>query len=183
VKPFHLRLHQEQAMQDFLDKYIFEIAVYNTDPDRFFTEREKRLQEHLKWIAQMGGVEPDQAPDTFENAEQYFLKKYGGWQFTQAIGWIRLFVLGKQIRGEYWFVDSKRINRDMNKRKFENRGKILELSFFPKEDSSLQIYQKIYNAINFLKKEQPFIGHYIDSETFTNIGKFINWHDLLGLDL
>jgi hypothetical protein len=91
-------------------------------------------------------------------------------------------VLGRQMRGEYWFVNVKRIDREMNKRKFEYGGKAFELSFFPGEDSSLEIFQQTYIAIDRLKTEKPFKGRYIDSEAFENIGKFINWRSILGLD-
>lgn len=169
-------------MQSLSDRYIFEIAVYSTDSDSFFTEREKQLQEHLKWLAQVGGAGPDRAPDVFENTKHYFLKKYGGWKYTQVIGWIRLFVLGRQMRGEYWFANAKRIYRDMIKRKYEYGGKAFELSFFPGEDSSTEIYHQTCKAIDRLKTEKPFKGRYIDTEAFMNIGAFINWRNLLGLD-
>lgn len=169
-------------MKKISNRYIFEIGVYPSEPESFFSERSKRLQERLEWLASAGGVGPDQAPDVFENTKEYFLKKYGGWRYTQAIGWIRLFVLGRQMRGEYWFVNAKRIDREMNKRKFEYCGKAFELSFFPGEDMSIEIFQQTLNAINRLGTEKPFKGRYIDLEAFENIGKHVNWRTILGLD-
>lgn len=169
-------------MQRVSDRYIFEIAVYSSEPKKFFTERDRRLQEHLEWLARAGGVGPDRAPDVFDNTKDYFLKKYGGWRYTQVVGWIRLFVLGRQMRGEYWFVNAKRINREMSKRKFEYCGKAFELSFFSGEDTSMGIFQQTLNAIDRLKTEKPFKGRYIDSEAFENIGKYVSWRNILGLD-
>ena len=169
-------------MHKVSDRYIFEIGVYPSEPESFIKERSKRLQEHLEWLANAGGVGPDRAPDVFDNSKEYFLKKYGGWRYTQAIGWIRLFVLGRQMRGEYWFVNSKRINREINKRKFEYCGKAFELAFFPGEDTSTEIFQQTLNAINRLKAEKPFKGRYIDLEAFENIGKYVNWRKILGFD-
>lgn len=169
-------------MNKISDRYIFEIGVYPSEPESFFAERSKRLQARLKWLANAGGVEPDQAPDVFENTKEYFLKKYGGWRYTQAIGWIRLFVFGRQMRGEYCFVNAKRIDREMNKRKFEYCGKAFELSFFPGEDTSIEIFHQTLNAIDRLRAEKPFRGRFIDLESFKNIGKHVNWRNILGLD-
>ncbi len=112
----------------------------------------------------------------------YFTKKYGGWRYTQAIGWIRLYVLGQQIRGEIWAVDAKRIDREMNKKKFQHLGKAFELSFFPGEDSPAEIYSQVCHALERATKEKPFKGRYIDLEAFQNIGPFINWRGLVGLE-
>ena len=165
------------------ERYLFEIGIYSCNPDRFFTERKEHLQKHLEWIThQFGGITREQAPETFTSAETYFIKKYGGWRYTQAIGWIRLFVLGRQIRGEIWVVNAKRIDRKMNKRKFQHYGKAFELSFFPGEDSSTDIYNQVCNALDRITKERPFKGRYIDLEAFHNIGPFINWRGLVGLE-
>lgn len=35
------------------EKYIFDIAVYSVSGERFFAEREKKLQEHFDWLNSM----------------------------------------------------------------------------------------------------------------------------------
>lgn len=163
-------------------RYFFEIGIYTCNSDEFYAKRDKELQDHLNWIThQSGGVTREQAPHTFETAEAYFVKKYGGWRYTQTIGWIRLYVLGNQIRGEIWFVDAKRIDREMNKKKFQYWGKAFELSFFS-EDSSLDIYNQVCDALEKLTKEKPFKGRYLNLEAFHNAGPFINWRGLKGLE-
>ncbi|MBM3134699.1 MAG: hypothetical protein FJZ89_05300 [Chloroflexi bacterium] len=109
------------------------------------------------------------------------MKKYGGWRYTQVIGWIRLYVLGNQIRGDTWFVDAKRIDREMNRKRFRHCEKAFELSFFP-EDSSLDIYSQVCDALEKLTKEKPFKARYLDLEAFHNAGPFVNWRGLLGLE-
>ena len=167
------------------DKYIFEIAVYNIDPKTFFDKRQKELQAHFDRVNSTAGNAPKRSPDSnneFDrNMRDRFLQRYGNWRYTQAIGWICLFPLGRQMRGEYWFVDAKRIDIHMNKKKFEFWGKAFELSFFAGEDSSLEIYAQIHDEIEKLKTEKPFKGLYIDIEPFENIGTFVNWHDMLRL--
>lgn len=165
------------------ERYFFEIGVYSRTSDKFFAERDEGLQRHLQWMThQSGGRTREQAPESFAFSEAYFLKKYGGWRYTQAIGWIRLYVLGRQIRGDIWFVDAKRINREMNKKSFQYYGKAFELSFFPGQDSSADIYSQICRALEELGNEKPFKGRYLDLETLQNVGSFINWRGLVGFE-
>jgi len=171
-------------MVDFYsDKYIFEIAVYSCESDKFFKDREKKLQEHIDWLVKAsGGITPNQAPDVFKETEDHFIKKYGGWRYTQAVGWIRIFIFGWDVRGEYWFVNAKRIDREMNKKKYEWKGKAFELSFSSENISSLEIYQAISMHLENLKSERPFKGRFIDMEAFQSVGPFINWRKILSLD-
>ena len=171
-------------MVDFYsDKYIFEIAIYSCGPDNFFKNRDKKLQEHIDWLIKTsGGITPDQAPEIFRETERHFVKKHGGWRYTQAIGWIRIYIFGWDVRGEYWFVNAKRINLEMNKKKFGWKGKAFELSFSPGSISSLEIYQAISIRLEKLKSERPFKGRYIDMEAFHSVGPFINWRKILNLE-
>ncbi|SRR5258708_18950042 len=169
-------------VEDF-ERYFFEIAVYSCNADRFFAERENKLNSHLDWITrQSGGTTREQAPHTFMVAEQYFLKTYGDWRYTQAIGWIRLYILGTQIRGESWIVDAKHITREMNKKKFYHYGKAFELDFFLGEDSSSEIFSQLCDTLANTVKDKPFKGRYLDLEAFQKIGPFINWREFIGLE-
>lgn len=69
----------------------------------------------------------------------------------------------------------------MNKKKFQHFGKAFELSFFPGQDSSAEIYSQVCRALENLGKEKPFKGRYLDLEALHNIGPFINWRSLIGL--
>lgn len=140
------------------ERYFFEIGVYSRNSEKFFAERDEGLQKHLEWLTyQSGGITREQAPRVFAFSEVYFLKKYGGWRYTQVIGWVRPYVLGSQIRGEIWFVDAKRIDREMNKRRFQHYGKAFELSFFPGQDSSIDIYSQVRFALEKLGTEKPVL--------------------------
>lgn len=86
------------------------------------------------------------------------------------------------MRAEYWFVNAKRIDVHMNKKKFEYFGKAFELSYFTGKESSIDIFQKIVNELEKLKREEPFKGRYVDMEPFQNIGLFVNWRELIGFD-
>lgn len=169
------------------EKYIFDIAVYSVSSNKFFAERKKKLQEHFDWLNKMSMPDlPKRSPtsnDEFDRGvRDRFIRKYGGWHFTQVVGWIRLFPLVRQMRGEYWFVNAKRIDVHMSKKKFEYYGKAFELPYYSGKESSVEIFHEIVNELNKLKREEPFKGRYIDIEPFQNIGLFVNWRALIGFD-
>ncbi len=170
-----------------VEKYIFDIAVYSATAEEFFSDRSRKLQEHFDWINKGLAVGlPMRSPTSNEEFDRsvrnHFESKYGGWQFSQVVGWIRLFPLQRQMRGEYWFVNAKRIDVHMNRRNFEFYGKAFELSYFTGKESALDIFHQVEEAIDKLKIEKPFKGRYIDTEAFVNIGPFVNWRELIGLD-
>lgn len=164
------------------ERCFFEIGVYICSPDEFYAKRTKKLQENLEWATYRTGGTRERAVDLFVSYEAQFLREYGGWRYTQAVGWVRLYVLGDQIQGDIWFVGAKRVSRRMNKRKFEYFGKAFELSFFPGEDSSSDIYCQVRSALENLSKEKPFRRRYLDLEAFYHVGPFINWRALIGLE-
>ena len=165
------------------ERHFFEIAVYRCSPDSFHAKRERDTQEHLDWIARNGGPPRDQFPDIYKAAAERFVERYGTWRYNQIVGWVRLYVLGRQVRGEIWFVDAKRIRQDMSKKNFRYYGKAFELSFLPGEDSSAEIYSQVCAALQELCKGRLLRGRYLDLEEFHNVGSFINWRKLIGLEL
>jgi hypothetical protein len=164
------------------ERYFFDIAIYRTAPNFFYAERDENVQKQLDWIEQHGGVEREKYPDIYKRQEERLTEQYDSWPYNEVIGWLRLYVLGDQIRGETWFIDAKQIRRNLAKKRFRHYGKAFELSFFPGEDSSADIYNQICVTIEELHKEKSFKGRYVDLEEFHNIGPFINWRGLIGLD-
>lgn len=169
-----------------VEKYIFDIAVYSVPPENFFSLRQKKFQERVDFLNEMLPDLPKRSPDSnneFDrNRKESFNKRYGGWQFTQVVGWIRLFPLRGQVRGEYWFVNAERIDIHMNKRNFEYCGKAFELTYFTAEDTSVDIFHKVVKRLEELRHENPFKRRYIDLESIVNIGAFVNWRELIGFD-
>lgn len=161
------------------EKYFFEIGVYSLDEDSFYKEYETRKRKYFEWFFQYSGrIAPDRIPSSFAWAEQHLFEKYGCWPCNQAIGWIRLYVMGEQIRGEYYFVDAKRI-RLLMKRKFSWHGNAFELHVSP-EDSSAKIASDLETELRRLAKEKPFRGRHIDLEALMEIAPFIEWRQLIG---
>lgn len=169
-----------------IEKYIFDIAVYSVPSEKFFSVRQKKLQERFDRLNEMSLGMLKRSPDSNDqfdrNMKDSFNKRYGGWQFTQVVGWIRLFSLRGQIRGEYWLVDAERIDIHMSKRNFEYCGKAFELTYFTDKETSIDIFRQIRKRLEELRQENPFKRRYIDLESFINIGAFVNWRELIDLD-
>jgi hypothetical protein len=164
-------------------RYIFEIGIYPCSADEFYDLRHSELEKHLQWLTdQSGGSTKNEAPSTFAHAEIDFMRRYGNWRYSQAIGWLRLYILGTQIRGETWFIDAKRITRTMKERKFSDFGKTFELEFKFEKISSIDIYKAILLELEELIKEVPYKGHYLDLEAFYNLAPFVNWRQIMGLE-
>ena len=162
------------------ERYFFEIPVYICEEDAYCREREKAKQKFLENLyVKCNGISREQAPDIYPNAEYFFEYDYGGaWRYNQVIGWIRLYVLDWQIRGEIWFVKATRIRRNMRKKRYYWFGKAFELWFYD-QDSSAEIYEEIYHTLEQLRDELPFKKRYIDIEASYNIGQHVDWHGLI----
>jgi len=120
--------------------------------------------------------------ETYNVAKQYFeTEKWSPWYFNQVIGWLRLFVFGKSIKAEYYFIDAKRISKLVKHKRYLYKEKAFELN--PgNSDSSTDIYKKIRDTVIRLNSEKPFEGRYIDLEKFDNIGTYVNWRTILNLE-
>ncbi|MCZ7543735.1 MAG: hypothetical protein M5R40_09440 [Anaerolineae bacterium] len=162
-----------------MGKALFEIPIYRCTPHFFFTQFEKDKQKHLGELFLRSGIPREQAPDTYAGSELRFEDQYGGpWQYNQVVGWLQLYVLGSQIRGEIWFVDAERIRRKMRNKRFCHYGKAFELDVEP-EDTSAKIYEGVLSELKQLEEEKPFKGRYLDLEALCNIGPLINWRELV----
>jgi len=60
----------------------------------------------------------EEGPDTYRLAEKSFDRDWSPWYFNQAIGWLRLYVSGKSIKAEYYFIDAKRITKFVKNKRF-----------------------------------------------------------------
>ena len=70
----------------------------------------------------------------------------------------------------------------MKQRNFVDYGKAFELELMFEEVSSSDIYEQIETEIADLSKQAPYKGRYLDLEAFHNIGPFVDWRRIIGLD-
>ena len=120
------------------------------------------------------------APDSYQNMINYFHSTiWYPWKYNEIIGWLCLYILGTQFRGEYYFTTSNRIGKGIRKKKFKYSGKAFEHSL-TRTTSSNEIFEEILRVLERVNKNEiPFKNRYFDLRTFKTIGKFVNWKNLI----
>ena len=164
-----------------MNQYIFDIPVYRTTNEKFDTEIDMLVAKRIEWIVSHDPQRRLLSRERQNRQPHTVIAESGGpWQFNQVVGWLRLYVDPSHVCGELWWVDAKRINRIMRKRRFylTTASNVLATYFTPEYDSE-SIYQKTLVDIERLTSERPLKKRYLDLENFRNIGPFINWRVLL----
>jgi hypothetical protein len=162
------------------DTYFCELAIYRVAQSRFNREYDRAL------AAFIGGHEathkslgPEFTTERRLHLEDLFWREYGApWHYNQAIGWLRLFVCGSQLRGDLWFSRLKRFPRRMARHQLSLQGKAFEL-WLPPESSSSQIAAALREEL--LRFQSEFRGGkcVLDLECFDGISPFVDWVRLM----
>lgn len=161
---------------DFLD-----LPVYRIAKDRYYTERDAHIDsvmtEHPLPITPQNPSKANlSGPDAL--MRDHLQQTYGGpWRYNEVIGHLRLHILGSQIRAEYWCIAAKRIVRTRRKIFFPRDLKLVPEQELPIYGSSENIYQAILAHVERCKKKLK--DRYVDTETLTALGPFIDWHALV----
>ncbi len=111
--------------------------------------------------------------------QESLIRRYGGmWKYNEIIGYISLYVLGTQIRGEYYAVDSRRVVKTRKKIFKLKSLKLADEVEIPLSQTSEAIYNAVFSYINKCRKELPS-KFFIDTSTFESMGKYIDWKKLM----
>lgn len=163
--------------------YILDIPVYRLSSKKYYEEfnnyKDKYLtdgynEEHKEFKKQYY----EKYPEEKVYLEERLFKKFGGqWNFNEIIGYIKLYSVGNQIRGEYFQINSKKIFKTRKKIFEWKTDKLVpEISFYDR-DTNEEIFNKIYEYLQDCKKELKY--RYLDLDIFLKIGKHIDWKSLL----
>lgn len=157
--------------------YFYDLPVYRLDREKYYNQLQKSIEQTL-----------------YENPlQQEFYEKYpkekmimenllrenygGGWEYNEIIGYIRLHILGTQIRGEYWQHKAKKMVKS-RKRQFQ----YVTHKLSPEKELSLSktnkdIYNKILEYIESCRKELK--NRFIDTSNFETLGSHVDWQELI----
>jgi len=154
------------------EKYFFEIPIYRVTQKRFNDDYERDL---ARWFR--SGPDPASLPEHLRmSLEQHFWDTYGGpWRFNQVVGWLRLYVLGHQIRGELWMSASKRFTRN-GRRRFRHVGKAFEMHC-GKRQSPDEIRSEIQDELLRFRREHRRL--HLDLECFDRLAPTVDWNRLV----
>lgn len=160
--------------QPFLDVPVYRLgeAEYYRQRDEFAA---KRIEPMLRAFGEEA-ADPKHKP-MIDSARAHLIDVFGGcWRFNEIVGYIRLYFLGSQIRGEYFAVAKKRLVRSRTKR-FDWRSHKLagEVDIeHPITESS--ILTAIRKYLVRCQRELP--RRTIDAEAFDVLAHHIRWRDL-----
>ena len=158
------------------ETYLFEIPFYWRREDKFNEEYDRDLANHLAAFEKQTGYPLKE--NLRMSLEDSFGRRYiAPWRFNQVIGWVRLYKLGTQLRGEAWFMNAKRAGRQVSKKQFSMHGKAFELRVWP-EQTSTQIFEAIVEDLRQFEKGSAR-RIYLDLECFENLGSFVDWRTLM----
>jgi hypothetical protein len=104
-------------------------------------------------------------------------KEWYPWPYNEVIGWIQISVCGSEIKGDLYFVDSKKIRRGI-KKCFRWTAELFQIEVFP-NDSSTKIYNAICAELDEFRSEMPYRKRYLHTEAFGDIGPFVDWRGLV----
>lgn len=163
-------------------RYFYDIPVYRLPEKRYYRERDEYIE---------GVLFPKDSPDSQSLRQgeaanpncniairDHLQHSYGGcWTFNEIIGYVRLHLLGSQVRGEYFAVRKKRIVRTRKKLLEYRTWKLAPEVEIPFPLTSHGIYGAVLEYLADCRKRLP--GRYVDTELFEVIGKHVDWLGLM----
>lgn len=159
-----------------LTTYLFDIPIYWCQQHKFDAEYDLKLAQHLSEFEKRSGI-PLNDNLRMSLTDSFWRNYIAPWRFNQIVGYIRLYWLGSQLRGELWFMNAKRAGRQLTKKQFSLKDRAFELHVGP-EQSCGEIFQCICQKLRaFEKNGQRRL--FLDWEQFENIGRFVDWRSLM----
>ncbi len=162
-------------------KIFFDVPVYRLTKGKYESEQCAFIQRGMSADGDRNVQEMYRRhPDIKRQTENHLWKVYGGnWLFNEIIGFIRLFFLSEQIRGEYFHVEAKKVVRTRRK-VFGPLGiEITAPRGIPQKSSNREIFGHIRDFLSYAQKENELKKHHIDTSVLENVGPHIDWNALL----
>ena len=156
--------------------YFFDIPVYRLSQEEYSANLSRYIETNLNNPTMLEFF--NEHPERLIQYEDFYSREYGGmWEYNEIIGQIKLYILGSQIRGEYYSVDAKRIVKTRKKRfKFISYKIEPELEL-PLLEDNIAIYKTILTYIDSCKKNLK--NRFVDSSRFETVGQHIDWKALI----
>lgn len=155
--------------------YFFDIPIYRLSQEKYSA----KLNEYLTKKLNTPGMSEffKHNPSRLLQQQDFYSLQFGGmWEYNEIIGHIKLYILGSQIRGEYYRVNAKNIVKTRKKQfKFVSHKIEAELEI-PLLEDNIAIYKAILTYIDNCKKNLK--NRFVDSSLFEVIGKHIDWKEL-----
>jgi len=168
-------------MNDSPERYFFELSVYRVSESAYYSEFDRHLERFWDETERMHGrTRQELFPDDQRALiQEQQLREFGGsWRYNQVVGWVRLFVLGSQIRGECWMVTAERLMR-RGRREYRYPGQAFTLNC-SRRMSANQIRDAVFVELAGFQKECRNGRCVLDLSSFENAARYMNWRGMLG---
>jgi hypothetical protein len=161
-------------------KIIFDIPVYRLTKEKYESEQNLFIQREMSEGGENVQKMYHRHPDVKRQDENRLWESYGGsWLFNEIIGFIRLFFLSEQIRGEYIHVEAKKIVRT-RKKVFGPLGyEVTSPERVSAGSSNREIFNLILKYLKRAQNEKELKSRCVDTSVFKNIGPHTDWNALL----
>lgn len=163
---------------------IFDIPVYRLSSEDY--DKEWAVSPENQILKKIIDSDPINRPNQVL-ASGSLRKSFGGtWSFNEIIGYIRLYVFGIEIRGEYFANNVQKHYKSRHKLFIQPEGRIstpgLEL---PLDEGNQKIFEIILLFVKNCKKELKKLRKkaYLDITHLERIGKYIDWKRMIDVAL
>lgn len=157
--------------------YFFIIPVYRLSQDDYLAQM---AEEKNKVFTPEKETFLENNPNYKILAEEAFIKSYGGkWEFNEILGYIKLHILGTQVRGEYYENDKKRHVKTRIKQFTYITHKLAIEVELPLQKNNTSIYLAILNYLGRCAKDKKLRNRFVDISYFKKIGPYIDWLKLI----
>lgn len=156
---------------------FFDIPVYRLSKQKYEAQQSEYVRKGLLEGGRYAEMMYQRNPDTEKDAKDHLRLVYGGpWLFNEIVGFIRLYFYFKQIRGEYWRVDKRKIVRTRKKVFLFREWKVTYEEEIPRASSSAEIYQLL---VKYLERAQAELKNlHVDVSVFVHVGPYVDWKGL-----
>lgn len=154
------------------NNHFLEIPIYRCTHEAHGVARNLRLE---RYCGSAGSVSAEARKRLEEHVSEHFLSC---WEYNEAIGWLRVFWLDHQLRGEYHLAREKRLYLG-GRRTYEACGKAFE-AWVHDDATSADIFTMLRKHIAQFAREWPLSGRRpIDTRALERIGPHVDWRSFM----
>lgn len=158
--------------------YFHDLPVYRL-PEAPYSVWFNRQVAHLVAHTFLGVASPTPqcVKGTKKIIERQCYEKYGPWHFNEIVGYIRLYFLESQIRGEF-YSSAKTLPKRARLKVFTQRtDKLTPARDVPASATNSQILDAIKQYVGDCRRELPKL--FLDDEWLDRVGPMVDWNSVL----
>ena len=161
--------------------FFFDVPIYRLPERCYYAQREAYVEKKL-WDPVNGRALLEKFykrhPHQKLRRQDGYEKDYGGpWNFNEVIGYIRMYFLGSQVRGELWFVDAERVGRTRRKTLLYKTDKVAPERTLPPNATNDQIFEVVLGYIESAR--HAFKERVVDDSLLRTVGRHVNWRGMI----